>query len=136
MNIDRFKADHDAILVSITQLRALVQAGVVVNAAEIAQAIVNMSAKIKVHLAAEDASLYPQLAKSPDPKAVRLAQGLQAEMGHLAKAYGAFASKWNVAQVISSDPETFRREASDVFKALAHRIKVENGDLYPLAESC
>ncbi len=135
MNLDRFKEDHDAIMVSVTQLRSLVRAGVADNAAEIARAIVSMSAKIKLHLSAEDASLYPYLAMSKDARAVEMGGKLQAEMGHLAKVYMAFANQWNIEQAISQEPERFLKEASAVFTALATRIKLENKELYPLAES-
>jgi hemerythrin-like domain-containing protein len=135
MNVDRFKADHHVILQSIQQLRTMVHSGVVANAAAIASRIVGMSAKIKIHLTAEDASLYPHLARSSDPETVKTGRALQGEMGHLAKAYGAFASKWNVAAAITSQPDVFKQEASEVFSLLMKRIKIENNELYPLAEA-
>jgi iron-sulfur cluster repair protein YtfE (RIC family) len=135
MNLDRFREDHDAIMVAVTQLRSLVRSGVAAHAAEIARAIVSMSAKIKLHLSAEDASLYPYLARSNNARAIEMGSKLQADMGHLAKVYMAFAQQWNIEQAIAAEPERFLSEATEVFTALATRIKLENRELYPMAES-
>jgi Hemerythrin HHE cation binding domain len=133
MNIDRFINDHNAIMTSVKELRLLVQAGVSPNAEKIATSMIQMSAKIKLHLSTEDSMLYPAMIGSPDSQIAQIGQAFQTEMGGIAAVYGAFASKWNLGKAIAADPEGFRREANEIFKALHHRIQRENVELYPLA---
>jgi hypothetical protein len=61
MNIDRFKTDHNTIMASIKELRELVADDISANADAIATTLINMSAKIKLHLSTEDMVLYPVL---------------------------------------------------------------------------
>lgn len=134
MNIEKFRQDHAAILVSIETLRQWVQAGVIEHAEEIARAIVSMSSSIKLHLAAEDRMLYPTLVNSTDPEVARIATGFQCEMGSLAGVYMEFSRRWNLAAKVAADADGFRREANQVFKALHERIQRENQELYALVE--
>lgn len=134
MNIDRYRHQHNDIMAGVTDLRALVQAGIADNADAIAQHIVTMTTRIKFHLAAEDAVLYPALKAAADPAVVGLSRRYQDEMQGLAGAYGDFARKWRVGTQIAAAPEAFRSEANTVFKALHERIRKENNELYPAAE--
>ena len=61
MDISRFKADHQVIAKGIADLRLLVQQGLAQNADRIVEHLHQLSAKIKLHLNAEDAVLYPAL---------------------------------------------------------------------------
>lgn len=134
MNIEHFKREHVELLASVTALRELVQAGVQEHAQAILGQLVAMSATIKLHLAAEDRVLYPALAHAMDPLIAQTGKQFQEEMGDLAKVYAAFASRWNLAAKISQDPDGFRSDANNVFKALHVRVQRENRELYPLAE--
>lgn len=134
MNIDRFKQDHVAILTEVTELRKLIQAGVMQNADVIARKIVSISSTIKLHLAAEDRTLYPRLLDSGDHDIAQIGQVYQAEMGDIAAAYMEFARNWNIESKVSANPEGFKEEANNIFKSLHQRIQRENRSLYPLAE--
>jgi hypothetical protein len=134
MNIDKFKREHVDLLAAVTTLRELVQTGVQEHAEAILGQLVTMSSVIKLHLAAEDRVLYPALINAEDPQVARTGQRFQQEMGDLAQAYAIFVSRWNLASKISRDPEGFRGEANNVFKALHLRVQRENRELYPLAE--
>lgn len=135
MNIDKFKQDHASILSLVSKLRTLVQAGVGQNAGEISKLIVSMSSAIKLHLSAEDRMLYPKFLKSEDPAVVKVGERFQTEMGGIATAYMAFVSKWNVGSKVSTNPDGFKKEANDIFKALHQRIQHENTELYVVAEN-
>jgi hypothetical protein len=134
MNIEKFKREHVELLAAVTALRELVQAGVQQHANAIVGQLVAMSSVIKLHLAAEDRVLYPALIGASDPLVAETGKRFQQEMGDLAQAYAAFVSRWNLASKISHDPEGFRSDANDVFKALHLRVQRENRELYPLAE--
>ncbi|MBS0305558.1 MAG: hemerythrin domain-containing protein [Proteobacteria bacterium] len=134
MNITRFENDHEVIQGYITTLRELSRAGTAAKAKEIATAIVQMSGKIKLHLAAEDATLYPAMEKSSNADAMRAARAFQSEMGMLATGYAAFVARWNTPTSVAHDPEGFRADANEVLKALFQRIQREDRELYPLAQ--
>ncbi|RDS79876.1 hemerythrin domain-containing protein [Dyella monticola] len=134
MNIDHFKREHADLMVAVTELRDLVHAGVQDHAQTILQQLVAMSAAIKLHLAAEDRVLYPALVHATDPHIAQTGKQFQEEMGDLAQVYMAFTARWNLAAKISKDPDGFRSDANNVFKALHLRVQRENKELYPLAE--
>ena len=135
MKTDRIKSDHDALLGYVGGLRELVQAGIPENAEAIFRELMKISASIKLHLAIEDRILYPALMAAVDPRIAATGKRYQQEMGNLAEIYTGFATRWNAAFKISEDPDAFRREANDVFKALHARIQREESELLPLAES-
>ncbi|MES2149064.1 MAG: hemerythrin domain-containing protein [Pseudomonadota bacterium] len=134
MNIEKLKQDHNEIMAQVTQLKKLCQSGIAENADAIARQIVTMSSVIKLHLAAEDLVLYPALAKSTDAGIAKIGKQFQQEMGGIAAAYMKFAGSWTTGKNVSSNPEGFREDANNIFKALHQRIQTENTELYPLAD--
>ena len=134
MNIDRFKDQHTQILDSIAKLRRHAHAGIVEHADQIAQLIVSMSAVIKLHLAAEDHTLYPALEAASNAQLARLGRQFQGEMASIAAGYGVFARQWNTASQVRADPEGFRAQANQVLRTLHERIQHENRDFYPAVE--
>lgn len=134
MNIEKFKKDHNEILALVAQLRTIVQSGIAENVDAIAQQIRTMSSVIKLHLAAEDRVLYPALAKSQNPTVSKIGEQFQLEMGGIASAYMEFAGRWAIGSKVSGNPEGFKDEANNLFKALHQRIQKENQELYPLAD--
>jgi hemerythrin-like domain-containing protein len=135
VNIDKFKSQHVEILTCIATLRKLSHAGVAGNAAEIAQLIISMSSIIKLHLAIEDRSLYPALARSGDGHMVNKGRQFQVEMGTIAQAYEKFALHWNTAKALQEEEEAFKADANIVLRKLHERIQRENVDLYPKVEA-
>jgi hypothetical protein len=134
MNIDRFKDQHTQILDSIEKLRCYSHAGIIEHADRIAQLIVSMSAVIKLHLAAEDHTLYPALEAANNPQLARLGRRFQAEMASIAAAYNAFARQWNTAARVRADPDGFRTQANRVLRTVFERIQCENREFYPAVE--
>lgn len=96
--------------------------------------LAKLTGLLRIHFAQEDKLLYPYMIHSADPDASSTAMAFQAEMGGLGGAYEAFASRWSSGETIRTAPAAFRKEAGDVFAALALRIERENSQLYPLAD--
>ncbi|QEA12902.1 hemerythrin domain-containing protein [Comamonas flocculans] len=134
MNIDKFKADHLAILSGIQRLRDLTRLGVPA-ADEIAAALVKFSTTIRLHLAAEDKFLYPSLEKSQDPQIVAMSQRFEREMADIAQRFMAFARNWNVGAKIAADFDGFRRAANLTLKPVWDRMQQENREFYPRIEA-
>ena len=134
MDIDRYKRTHVEILGQIDQLRALIQSGIGEQADAIAGHITLIASGIKFHLAAEDSVLYPALLAAGDARTGEMSRRYQSEMTGIAAAFGEFVGRWRVGSRIAADPEVFRREANDVFRALFERLQREDRELYPAAE--
>lgn len=134
MNIDKFKHQHLDILDSIDRLRASSQSGVVEHAEEIAAQIVAMSGVVRLHLAVENETLYPALARG-DLRLARMSLAYQNDMGDIAAEYLAFAGRWNLASRLAKAPEQFRQEANRVLRNLYLRIRREDREFYPAIEA-
>jgi hemerythrin-like domain-containing protein len=135
MDLKKFKADHRAIVVRLTELRRLSESDVVENANRIADAIALMSLAIRLHLTAEEAILYPAMAKSADFETVRVGRRFRVEIRGIAADYAKFARKWAATQRVIADPAGFRDDARRVLGTIHRRIEHENQELYPLAEN-
>lgn len=105
------------------------------DAMECARLMAKLTGILRFHLAAEDNSLYPRMQASPDPEVSQTAAAFAAEMGGLAELFEDFVSNWPDGAAIFVNPEGFRTEAALVFSALSRRIKRENDELYPLADT-
>ncbi len=135
MNTSRIKSDHEALYAGMGELRRLVQAGVTGNAEALFAELKKLDATIKLHLAIEDRMLYPALAGASDPQVAAVGKRFQHEMGGLAAAYEDFARRWDGATRIAAAPGPFGREAMALLDALHARIRHEDRELLPLAES-
>lgn len=131
MNLERFEHQHDAILHGIGELRRLSQRGIADNADAIARTVVQISATIKLHLAAEDRMLYPSAQRAADPELAHLAQRYQHDMGPIAREFDGFARRWNTAAALRQQAEAFRREANAVLRMVWERMHRENREFYP-----
>jgi hypothetical protein len=135
MNIDKFKHQHIAILDGIARLREATRGGIADNAEAIAAQIIKMSGVVKLHLAVEDSTLYPAVARSTDLKLAHLGDCYQSEMDGIAAEYFAFATRWNLAARLRDDPERFRADANRVLHILFDRMKREDKEFYPAIEA-
>jgi len=134
MNLEKYRAQHEAIYDGIHGLRELTRGGIAENAEGIVKQIVKMSAVIKLHLSTEDRFLYTALQQVSNQSLARLGRTYQDEMMHIAEAYGAFSSKWLSVDQVTRDPEAFRSDANRVLKTLFERMKREERDFYPAVE--
>jgi len=98
-------------------------------------ALAQLTGKLKIHLVMEDGSLYPRLLQAPSAETAQTAQRFMTEMGGLSATYMSYATKWKQPGAIDGHPELFTSETKGILKVLGERIKRENRELYPLAES-
>lgn len=90
----------------------------------------SLFAKLTVHLAIEDSTMYPWMLSHADPRVRTTAQRYKDEMGGLKDTLEVWRSHWLGAA--ASDPAAFRAEAQRTVAALKQRITREDGELYPL----
>ena len=133
MKISKLYEDHTNIISKINILRQLCKDAIAANSTEISTHLNQLSTDIGVHLNFEDKYVYPVLIKSSNAAVVALATSNQREMAPLLADYQTFAFKFNTANAIKNNEETFRNQANIVFKALFERIGRENKELYPMA---
>lgn len=105
------------------------------NAAPIAQVVRDLFGKFGIHLAMEDANLYPRLSQHADPALRDVAQRFQKEMGGLKDRFDRYRQTWPGPLAISANPSTFVEETHQVLSALKQRIGREEDGLYDLYDA-
>lgn len=131
----QFRQQHAEIVEVVQDITFFIRETSVVNdIPEIVSLLIRLSGKLKVHLAMEDSSLYPDMLNSSNEKAVETAQAFQEEMGGLAKAFLDYMSNWRSPDSIADNPEGFKVATAGLFEALGDRVQRENSDLYRLAD--
>lgn len=89
---------------------------------------------LKVHLAMEDKTLYPELL-GKGGQTGELAEQFVQEMGTIAGVLGDFSKRWGNPEDIASDRARFAEETSQLVEAVGDRISRENTQLFPLADA-
>lgn len=92
-----------------------------------------MGGTLRVHLAMEDKTLYPNLLNHKDANLQALAKQASSTITGLAEAFLAFSSKWQ-EPAIKADPAGFTAAWKGVVKALGDRVKWEDTVLYPAVD--
>lgn len=130
------KRQHDAAVELVGQIAELTRnpagAG---EAYRIAVLLAKLTGMLRIHFVQEDRTLYPYMIASANVGAAETARVFQHEMGGLGAQFESFAKRWSSSKAIAADFESFRRESQRIFAALGERIKRENEELYPLADS-
>jgi hypothetical protein len=96
--------------------------------------LAQLAGSVKMHLKAEDDSLYPRLLAHHDAAVRHKAAELQRSMGDLAGAFDAFYARWIKPGAIVAEPQAYDDAMKSVVAALATRMDLEDGDLYDLAD--
>ena len=92
---EQFRHQHTEIVAVAQDIRRFLEPDKVVEGTpDIVALLIRLSGKLKVHLQAEDAKLYPALIDSGDAEAAELAQSFQAEMGGLVVAFEGYMAAW------------------------------------------
>lgn len=131
----RFRDQHVEMVGVVKKLAGLLNADKLSkDASEARQLLSELAGKLKMHLAAEDNALYPQLLAHTDAKIKGLASQFQKEMGGIKDAFEGYIRKWSTPQTIQADAKTFVTETNGVFQVLAKRIEKEDNELYPLVD--
>lgn len=128
---DKFRLQHDEILVLAGQISDQLKKKP--DAEMLRKQLSTLAGKVNFHLAMEDKALYPRMQQQKGSAADTLAAKFAGEMGGLARVFTDYNNKWQVS-AIRADVAGFSEETRKVFGALAHRIKRENSELYPLAD--
>ncbi len=96
--------------------------------------LAQLAGSVKMHLKAEDDSLYPRLMAHADASVRSKAAELQRSMGNLAAAFDAFYARWIKPGAIAADPQGYGTEMKSVVALLATRMDLEDRELYDLAD--
>lgn len=132
---DKFREQHKKIGDIVKELQGIMsEKSLSDNPKQAVVLLGRLSGVIKLHLAMEDESLYPNLAKSADTKVKGVADKFIKEMGGIAKAYLAYADKWT-DKAVKENPKGFISETNGIIKVLGERIQKEESELYPLADA-
>jgi hemerythrin-like domain-containing protein len=133
---ERYRQQHAELATIVTELeRELDATRLGADASNARRLLSSLTGKLTLHLAAEDKHLYPELARSTDDNLKRMASKFAQDMAPIAKAYTEYVNKWPSPTAIKGNPAAFITESKAVINVLKGRIKKENTELYPLADS-
>lgn len=133
---DNFRRQHDEIIALAQELAALLDpAKLAVDAGPARSKLSSLAGKLKVHLAMEDQSLYPNAASSGHAPLSSLATQYQQEMGGIKAAFEKYLATWPAPAAIQAKPEAFVADTKAIYGALAERVRKENEELYPLVDA-
>ena len=130
MELDFFKAEHEALLDLRTQMLDAMGG----DPALITMMRARMSRLLVAHLAKEDHHLYPWLKSRSNAATALLAARFEAEMGDLARIWAAMMSDWPDDRILRDQPG-YCCVMRPILDALEQRIESEERELYPLATS-
>ena len=97
--------------------------------------LLDLAAVLRLHLVLEDHTLYPELLSHPNPQVRTLTHQYQLEMGNIHGDFEALLERWPSSESISAAPGQFTAELLAFFQVLHHRMRKEDGELYPLVDS-
>lgn len=135
MQTEHFRQDHREMHQMVQELRQMIHAGIEQNAIQIIPLLVRIGEKSSKHLQREDEELYLPMAMSSDPKLASIAIDVQIRMGEIREAFEEFCEVYSTPADIIANPNSFRQDASAVFKVLHDRMRFENNELFPLLAS-
>lgn len=135
MNLGRYHEQHAEIRSQLRELQQRLEpAAMASDPGAARRALVTLGAKLNIHLAFEDAALYPPLLKNPDPLVQQKTRQYMTEMGGIKTALKDHLQRWVSTQRVEQAPEAFRTETLGIFQALRRRLEAEDLDFYPLLE--
>lgn len=130
-----YRDQHQQLLKLAGELGAITSGGrVAERSAEARKLLPEIAGKLKIHLALEDQSLYPELLKHKDDKVRDTAKRFIAEMGGISAAVDKYLNRWATAEAIAGKPAEFSRETSEIISALGQRIQKEDTVLYAMVD--
>lgn len=133
---DRYRQQHVELASLVTDLeKELDPTRLAADATSARRILSTLAGKLNLHLAAEDHHLYPELARSSDDNLKRLASKFALDMAPIAKAFTEYVGSWSTPTAIKNNPAAFIAQSKTVIKVLKERIRKENQELYPLADS-
>lgn len=130
-----FIQQHEDLLSVAKEMSKLLDPNILGKDAQPVRSLLSkLSAKLKIHLASEDKSLYPELLNHKDANVKATTKKFMDEMGSISSVFVKYTEKWVSADAIQKNPNDFIKETEGLFSALAKRIEKENRELYPLVD--
>jgi len=130
---ESFRNHHTEVRALTARIEQLLDIeAITANAAPVATVVRELFGKFGVHLAIEDATLYPRMLNHADARLREAARKFQAEMGGMKSTFDAYRHRWPGPTVISRDPQGFVAETRQILAALGRRISCEDSQLYDL----
>lgn len=130
---ESYRQHHLEVRALVTRINALLDpTSIDADPAPVAVVIRELFGKFGVHLAIEDAALYPRMVEHSDPRLRLAAETFQREMGGLKAEFDAYRNRWPGPTAIARNPREFIGETRNILAALQHRIDREDRDLYDL----
>jgi len=130
---ETFRHHHTEVRGLTAQIERLLDLkAILADAAPIAAAVRELFGKFGVHLAIEDATLYPRMLNHADATVREAARRFQAEMGGLKASFDNYRHCWPGPTAINRDPAKFVEETKQILATLSRRITHEDSHLYDL----
>ncbi|TAJ67477.1 hemerythrin domain-containing protein [Brevundimonas sp.] len=134
MNISALRLEHSAIMAQASRLVGVAGAVKTRGDAHDAVALIqSLDVLLRNHLAEEDDHLYPALMAAGDEDTRRLGADAFEAMGGIVGAWANYRDHWTL-EAILGEAGRFGAATEGVIGALALRIEMENGILYPAME--
>jgi hypothetical protein len=96
--------------------------------------LAQLAGQVKMHLKAEDDSLYPRLLSHDDADVRTKAKKLQDSMGTIAHSFDGFYQKWITGGAIAGNTAGYLTEMRGIVNALSQRMDMEDRELYDFAD--
>lgn len=137
MHTSSLRQQHQDLLHIVGQIFPLLNPKLIDNAQgdRLRKLLLELTGKLNMHLAAEDKILYPKLASSNQPSLAATANQFAKEMGSIGLSYKEYMTKYPNGATIFKNANSFCADTSAIFSALGTRIKREESELYPMADS-
>lgn len=132
-SLDGYRSSHAELRQMITDLRSIMseeQLRIRPTARTAYQMLVELSEKVKEHLAEEDKGLYPSLLIHEDPKVKSIAWGFISGEKPLRRTFDEYYRRW-LKQNDFTVSDEFLAETNEIFDMLNFRIDREEQILLP-----
>ena len=131
--IENLTRQHRELVRTATEIFGWLDAGKLRarGAADVHRALSSLSGILKVHLAMEDRSLYPNLVNHRDVALRTLAIRFLDERATLRDRYEEYKARWCSASVIEAIPERFIDDSRQILGMMWTRMKMEDDILHP-----
>ena len=131
--IENLTRQHKELVRTATEMFGWLDAGKLRarGAGDVHRALLSLSGILKVHLAMEDRSLYPNLVNHRDLQLRRLAVRFLDERAVLSARYDDYKTRWHCTAAIEARPEAFIDETRQVLGIMWNRMKMEDDVLHP-----
>jgi|KBSMisStandDraft_5_1062788.scaffolds.fasta_scaffold601872_2 hypothetical protein len=131
--IENLTRQHKELVRTATEMFAWLDAGKLRarGGGDVHRALSSLSGILKVHLAMEDRSLYPNLVNHRDVALRTMAVRFLDERAVMSSRYEEYKGRWHSAGTIEAGAEQFIEETRLILGMLWNRMKMEDDVLHP-----